>query len=207
MIFLNRYPIKIFTKDKNNNLYVYNFEKPYKGVTTKIIIKKNKLLCLHDDEEDYWQFLVNKIIKLSEDWRKLNEYMKKYKFEYCKKVKIYSNTNKLNLKVKLYKSEICFIYHDKMYYPIDLKKIRENIKIYRKFENRYYYSKNYDYPETEKYADYYNANLWFKWFYLTYPEYHLPMEERRRNDIVLGLCDVKNNNINEEPSIDYELID
>lgn len=37
MIIHEEYPIKIFTK--KDNLYIYNFSKPFRSETTKIIIK------------------------------------------------------------------------------------------------------------------------------------------------------------------------
>lgn len=201
MIILNQFPIKI--RSKYNNLYIYNFERPFKGETIKIILNKEKILRKLDEDEDYWDFFINKLVKLANDWRDLSAYLKKDKFNFCKKVKIYSKPAKNNLKVDFYKKDKVFIYYENCYYPINLKKLRENNKLYKKFVNRYCYFMNYDHPDSEMYADYINANLWFQWFYKNYSEYHLPDEERRRNDLALGGCYIKDRLI-EEPKIDYE---
>lgn len=206
MIILNKFPIKIFRRSKNDNIYIYNYDKPFKGETIKIILKKDKILRRLDEDEDYWEFLIGKLVKLSNNWKDLSLYLKKSKFDFCKKVKIYSKSYKNNLKVQFYMRDRCFIYCDEKYFPIDLKKIRENEKLYKKFENRYCYFMNYDHPDSETYSDYYGANLWFQWFYKKYPEYHLPFEERKRNDITVGGCYVREN-IVEEPKIDYDYYD
>lgn len=204
MIILDKYPIKIFKKNKNNNLYIYNYDRPFKGETTKIIIKKNKFLTRQDEDEDYWEFTINKIAKLSSDWKLLSTYLKKYKFDFTKKVKIFSKVKKLNLKVELFKKNICFIYYNHKYNPINLQMLREYQKLYKKFVNRFCYSNNYDHPDIQKYADNIQSNLWFQWFYINYPEYHLPFEERKKNDIILGGCYIKDN-LTSEPKMDYDL--
>lgn len=204
MIILDKYPIKIFKKNKNNNLYIYNYDRPFKGETTKIIIKKNKFLSRQDEDEDYWEFTINKIAKLSSDWKLLSTYLKKNKFDFTKKVKIFSKVKKLNLKVELFKKNICFIYYNHKYNPINLQMLREYQKLYKKFVNRFCYSYNYDHPDIQKYADNIQSNLWFQWFYINYPEYHLPFEERKKNDIILGGCYIKDN-LTSEPKIDYDL--
>jgi len=63
MIIHEEYPIKIFTK--KYNLYIYNFSKPFRAETTKIIIKKYKFLRKNEEDDDYWEFIINKIVKLS----------------------------------------------------------------------------------------------------------------------------------------------
>jgi len=204
MIIYDQKPIKILTKSKKDNLYIYNYDRPFKGETTKIIILKKKFLNRQDEDEDYWDFIVGKIVKLVDDWSQLCKYLKKDKFDFCKKVKIYSKTNKSSLKVNLYKKNKIFIFSNQIYQPIDLEKLRKNEKLYKKFENRYCYSMNFYHPDTDDYADYYSANLWFQWFSKNYPEYHLPMEERGRNHLAVGGCYFRDS-ISDEPKMDYDL--
>lgn len=202
MIIFHQFPIKILTK-KNGNLYIYNYEKPFKGETTKIILLKNKFLTRRDEDDEYWDFMIKQIIKLAEDWKKLTIFLKRDKFNGCKKVKIFSKSNKSNLKFELYKKNVCFVFSNPDYQGIDLAKLRENKKLYKKFENRYCYAMNYEQPDTQRYADYWQANLWFQWFSKQYSEYNLPIKERNRYDLTLGGCYVKDNLI-EEPKMDYD---
>lgn len=206
MILVNQHPIKVFRKPKNDNLYIYNYSKPFKDNTTKIIIKKNKLLKRQDEDEDYWEFIVSKVVKLSQDWRKLVVYLKNEKFEYCKKVKIFAKFNKAELKVQLFKKNECFLFSTPNYIRIDLNTLRDNPKLYKKFENRYCYYKNYFHPDCNKFADTFNANLWFQWFAKNYPKYQLPFHQHSKNNLTLGFY---NSTIidSEEPKMDYDYID
>lgn len=203
MIILDIYPVKIF--DKKDNLYIYNYSRPFKGETTKIIIKKNKFLArsFEDGDEDYWQFIVGKIVKLSNDWSKLCEYLKRDKFNFCKKVKLFAKNRKIELKVMLYKISTCFIFDGSNYHLVNLEKIRYNKKLYKKFENRFCYSWNYDHPDNFKYADIPMANIWFQWFVKTYQHYVLPVRERTKKDITLGGCYIKSLD-GKEPKMDYD---
>jgi len=192
--------LKIFRKSKNDNIYIYSYNKPFKGETTKIIINKKKFLKKQDEDDDYWDFIFSKINKLSEDWKNLMTYIQKYKFDFCKKIKIFARNRKDYLKVELHKADSCLIFSNPIYQPIDLKSLRENKKLYKKFENRFLYSRNYDNPKTNLYDKYVYADIWFQWFSKNYPEFHLPMRERRRNDIILGACCIKED-LSEEPKI------
>lgn len=203
MIVLNNKPIKILRKPKNDNLYIYNIARPYIDETTKIILKKKEILQRHDDDEDYWEFLVSKIVKLSADWLKLCLYLKKSKFDFCKKIKIYNRFNKWKLKKELSEKAKLFVYSDQ---PVDLVKLRKNRKLYKKFENRYCYYLNYLHPDTYFYADNYSANLWFQWFVKFYPEYLGSKEDWKLHDIVIK-CKYGKIDESEEPKIDFDYYD
>jgi len=204
MIIHEEHPIKIFTK--KDNLYIYNFSKPFRAETTKIIIKKYKFLRKNEEDDDYWEFIINKIVKLSSDWKKLTLYLKHYRFDNCKKVKIFSKNNKFDLKMQLFKRNIIFIFNGHNYLPIDIKKLKENQKLYKKFENRYCYSMNYNKPDSDTYSDYQQAHLWFQWFSIKYPEYFLTNIDRNKYDITVGSCYIKDN-LTDEPKMDYDYFD
>lgn len=195
----------IFRKKKNDNLYIYNMERPWKGYSTKIILKKKEILRRHDEDDDYYEFIVDKIVKLSEEWKNLCDYLKKDKFYYCIKVKIFSPLNKSGIKRNLFTKDRLFIYCNDSYKAISLTKIRQNEKLYKKLLNRYCYQMNFGHPDSETFADYYTADMWFQWFYKKYPDYHLPDIIRTTHDIVVGMH--KNYDKEEEPKIDYDFFD
>ena len=202
--------LKIVRKSKKDNLYIYNYNRPYRGKTTKIILLKKKVLEHLDEDEDYWEFLISKIVKIAAtSWKELVILLKKYKFDNCKKVKIYSELAKASLKMSLYKNDRLFIFYDTtISLAVDLTKIRaENPKLYKKLENRYCYKHNYGHPDIDIYADHYNATQWFLWFGRNYPQYIIEPTAFRplHEPSIYWNGPAQNYETMREPSIDYDL--
>ncbi len=195
--------INIYRKPKKDNLYIRIIPQMGVGDDIKIILNKKEILRRFDEDEEYWEFLVQKIKLLRFDYESLVSFIKKDKFNYCKKIKIYNSESKKHLKNLLLSKTKCFIYSGKEYQPINLVKLRENNKLYKKFENRYCYNMNYDHPDSEMYADYTQAKHWFQWFVMKYPEYHLPMELSSHIDLRLGY-DLYFSVYDSEPKMDYD---
>jgi len=182
--------IHIYRKLKKDNLYIKRIPPMGIGPTIKIIILKKEILKKHDEDEDYWEFLVGKIkdkyTYWSDSYELDTDFFKKEKFEFCKKVKIYDYKSKKGIKEVFYQKNKCYIFSGKEYQPIDLVKLRENNKLYKKFVNRYCYEMNYGHADSETYADYTQASYWFQWFVMKYPEYYLPMEKSDHTCIRIG---------------------
>lgn len=139
---------------KKNNIYIY-IENFIDNNVCKIIIIKNKLL-LNINDEDYFEFLLIKIKKLLEDKNNLINYLMFNKlFNDSLKIKIYNRKNKEIFKNTFLEKNIILKCYDN-FYKIDLVKLKENNKFYKKFINRCFY-----YKECKNiiYTD-----QWFKWF-------------------------------------------
>jgi len=205
--------MKIYRKSKKDNLYLRIYSAFAVNPEIKIILNKKNLLEKHDDDEEYWEFICQKIIRMDflQNWEEIIEYLGKDKFNDCKKIKIFRKESKTQLKNNLHSRNKCYIYYqdslDLRYRPIDLIKLRENTKLYKKFVNRYCYFKNFGLPDSETCADYNQADLWFTWFMdKYYDEYSLPLDNPTETDIKIH-CEInKFINLDLEPKMDYDSI-
>lgn len=211
------FTMKITRKSKNDNLYIKINSIFDKNPSIKIIINKKKMLEKHDEEDDYWDFLCNKIIDIekynSDKYNKIIEYLGKPKFNECKKIKIYYNESKKIMKNNLDKRDKCYIYYqdelDARYRPINLIKLCENKKLYKKFLNRYCYFQNFGLSDSETCGDYYNASKWFIWFMDKYYEnYQLPLDNPNVNDLKIYINEeeYRFSDWSIEPKMDYDNI-
>lgn len=179
--------IHIYRKPKKDNLYIKRIPPMGNEPIIKIIVLKKEILRRCNEDEDYWEFLVKKIKdKYTYELGTGTDFFKKDKFDFCKKVKIYHYESKKHVKERILSKNKCYIFSGKEYQPIDLVKLRENNKLYKKFVNRYCYEMNNGHADSETYADYTQASYWFQWFVMKYPEYHLPMEESDHTCLRIG---------------------
>jgi hypothetical protein len=196
--------MEIKINEDNINIIIYSAFN--KNPIINIILLKKNILDKNDEDDDYWDFIINKIkdIKLFDnDLDKLVNYIGKKKFNECKIVEIYYEEDKNKIIKEINDKNECYILFQERYYPINLIKLRENNDLYNKFVKHYMYYLNFgsDYHFTYNYS--YQASRWFLWFYKNfYQEYELPVKKPDKKDIKIKLDD--SIYIDNEPQIDYD---
>ena len=158
MVFITLLDDNIKLKEEDHKIVLYIDNYPYKNIITKIKIKKNIILEKLDEEEDYWELIINRCKKITNI-----EGIKKFirKIEEYIKIDTYDKQSKKIIKEKLNTLDT---WKDGLNI-VDIKKIREeNPKLFKKFIKRViFYEEEYK-DEYYCYAPY-NTMDWFHWFY------------------------------------------
>lgn len=186
---------------KPDKLYIYVNNKPYEDTIIKIIIFKDKLCRYIKDDDDYWNYKINKIKSFS-DWIILRDYIIYSVPEECIQIQIYNEESRTNLKRQLNEVNIFIIDNQ----PLNLLKIRENKDLYKKFSRYWCYKLNYGHCDSETFAPYYSASRWFKWFILHFTDYFLPIQDSYTNFIKINTNCIEKILFEPEIMYDYENI-
>jgi hypothetical protein len=190
-------------KINENNINIIINSAFNKNPIINITLLKKNILDKIDEDNDYWDFIINKIKDIKNyDLDKLVNYIGKKKFNECKIVDIYYEEDKNKIIKEINDKDECYFLFEGYYNPINLIKLRENSDLYNKFVKHYLYYLNFGLDSSFTYNYSYQASRWFFWFFDNfYDKYDLPIKNPNKEDIKIKLDNIY---IDIEPQIDFD---